>query len=398
MPKLIVVDDEPDICELLSAALIEPGYAVRTCTNGTEAIELFRRERADVVFCDLKLPGLDGLSVLEALKSIDPWVTVIMITGYGSVEVATHALRLGAYDFVEKPFTDGQIKQIANRALEHRRQLKQLALLQGKKIGSAADIPARLVELEQLRHDFLNMVIQDLRTPLGEFNEVLSLAEEGAYGPWADPLKQAFMHEMAKERALLSRLLLESFALFLSHDHRLKVVSTDIRALMEGILKEVQPLCDKKRLRLKTSLPPEPLSGPMDGERLSAVVRELLDNAVQFTPSVGTIEVELARTDKGFRIRVSDSGCGMTDREREWLFTAFRQPRGEKPERRRKLGLGLALVKHYVDLLNGTLDVTSVPGEGSHFVIALPWLSRPEKEPDGGAAVPEKKNAKLRTR
>ncbi len=382
MAKLLVVDDEPDVCELLAAALSEAGYAVRTCTNGTEAIELFRRERADLVFCDLKLPGIDGLSVLEAMKGIDPWATVIMVTGYGSVEVATHALRLGAYDFVEKPFTDTQIQKVASRALEHRRQLRQLTLVQGKS-GSAADIPARLVELEQLRADFLNMVIQDLRTPLGQLNKALALANEGFYGPWDDP-KQPFLHELARVRALLSRLLLEGFALFLSHEQRVTATLGDVRSVLEGIVKEMRGQCEKRQLMLKTALPSSPVEGSMDTEKLACIARELLENAVHFTESGGKITVSLVSQQRGFQLQVVDTGCGIAEKEQGWLFTAFRQLRTDRPEQRKKLGLGLALVKYYTDLLNGTIHVQSTPGKGSEFTVNLPWLNRTDPVQNNG--------------
>jgi DNA-binding NtrC family response regulator len=127
MAKFLVVEDEPDACKALADLLTQSGVAVRACENGTEAIEVCRKERVDLVFCDLKLPGLDGLAVLEAIKRIDPWATIIVVTAYGSVDSATHALRLGAYDFIEKPFTPAQIQQVARRAMDHRHTLAQLA-------------------------------------------------------------------------------------------------------------------------------------------------------------------------------------------------------------------------------------------------------------------------------
>ncbi len=363
MAKLLVVDDELEMCESPSEALANPGYSVETCQTGTAAIELFRRERADLVFCDLKLPGLDGFEVLGALKGIDPWATVIIVTGYGSVETATHALRLGAYDFVEKPFTVAQIQQVANRALEHRRQLRELTLLQGKP-GSATDLPTRLTELEQLKADFLTLVIQELRTPFRLLSEALSLAQEGFYGSWADPLKEQFLNRCRRIHTLLSRLLLGGLAFFLNHEHRVTAVSGDVRLGIEQVLEEARPRCEERHLTLGVLLPDSPVVGLTDSEKIACIARELIDNAINSTPPGGLIEVRLTCQDsKGFQIQIKDTGRGITDEEKGWLFTQHGQ----------RVSLGLPLVQHYVDLLNGTIQLESQLGQGSCFTVRLPW-------------------------
>ena len=381
MSKLLVVDDEEEICEQLALTLGQAGCAVHTCANGTEAIEFFRRERADVVLCDLKLPGLDGLSVLEAMKGIDPWVTIIVMTGYSSVETATHALRLGAYDFVEKPFTAALVLQITHRALEHRRKLRELSLLQGRD-GSAADVQARLVQLEQLRADFLHMVLRDLKAPLKELDRTVEMVERENSAS-EDALKQqALLQELNRTRSLLARLSLESFALFLSYEQRASIETVDVRALLANLLEKSRPRCQEAGLALQELLPQEPVVGMTDAEKVSWIALELLENALQFTPSGGKIACELTAEPGGFLLRVQDTGSGIGEQEKAWLFSSLQLPPNHRSQPQKKIGQGLALVKHYVDFLNGTIQAHSAPGQGSTFIVRLPWWDHPQPRQD----------------
>lgn len=372
MAKLLVVDDESEVLEAFSAALSQAGLAVHTCENGTAAIELFRRERADLVFCDLKLPGIDGLGVLGALKGIDPWATVIMVTAYGSIETATHALRLGAYDFLEKPCTLAQIQQVAKRALEHRRQLREMAALQGKP-GQASDLPSRLVELEQLRADFLTMVIQDLREPLRLLTKTLDLAREGFYGIWSE-VQRPFLHQCSRVQVFLTRLLLGSFAIFLSHDERLETAPVELHALIKEISREMEPHLEERGVALQTTLSHEPACGRTDVGKVTSMVRELLNNAICATEKGGEIHLELSTQPDGFQIRVSDTGCGISEEEKKWLFTTFHSIAHERPHPKgKKVSLGLPLVQHYLDLLNGQILLENNSPQGSRFTVTIPW-------------------------
>lgn len=112
---ILIVDDQEDIRRSLSGILEDEGYQVLTTDNGTEALELAREEVPDLVLLDIWMPGLDGLQTLEQLKNLLPDLTVVMMSGHGTIETAVKATKLGAYDFVEKPFSlDKVLITIAN--------------------------------------------------------------------------------------------------------------------------------------------------------------------------------------------------------------------------------------------------------------------------------------------
>ena len=115
---VLIVDDEQDIREGSERILIRMGFNVSKAVNGEEALELFQKTRPDIVLLDLKMPGMDGMEVLEKIRTIDDSIIVIVITGYATVETAIQAMKQGAYDFIPKPFEPDQLRLIVNRAAE----------------------------------------------------------------------------------------------------------------------------------------------------------------------------------------------------------------------------------------------------------------------------------------
>lgn len=118
--KILVVDDEPIVCRSCFRILNEAGYQVETVLSGQEALEKVDHQSFDVVLVDLKMPGLDGMEVLQRIRKVHPEVIVIMITGYATVESAVEAMKLGASDYVPKPFTPDELCIIVEKALEKR--------------------------------------------------------------------------------------------------------------------------------------------------------------------------------------------------------------------------------------------------------------------------------------
>jgi len=129
MEKILIVDDEAFIRDNLERILTEDGYRAVSTEFGKEAVDLVSEEDIDLVLLDLNLGGRSGLEVLRELKEVDPGVLVIIITGYGTVESAVEALKLGAYDYIKKPFKADAIRLIVRLALETqslRREVRHL--------------------------------------------------------------------------------------------------------------------------------------------------------------------------------------------------------------------------------------------------------------------------------
>ncbi len=116
-----LIDDEPIIHDVLGQLLEAEGYRVEISASGEEALKKFEEHKFDLILLDLLMPGMDGLEVLRRIKRIDPEALVIIITAYASVESALAAIKMGAYDYIQKPFKNDELLMTIKRALDHRR-------------------------------------------------------------------------------------------------------------------------------------------------------------------------------------------------------------------------------------------------------------------------------------
>ena len=117
-PRILVVDDEMIVCESCKRILEEEGYEVETALSGKEAFEKMKGNPFDVVITDLKMPGIDGMEVLRTFRKEYPEAIIIMITGFSTVETAVEAMKLGAFDYIPKPFTPDEVSIVVKKAIE----------------------------------------------------------------------------------------------------------------------------------------------------------------------------------------------------------------------------------------------------------------------------------------
>jgi two-component system phosphate regulon sensor histidine kinase PhoR len=140
--QILVIDDEQIMREGCSRILSKDAWAVICAENGTKGLEEIKAhsEKIDVILLDLMMPGMSGMEVLDHVRTIDPNLLVIVITGYATVESAVEAMKKGAYDFIPKPFTPDQLRIVVRRALEKRALQKEAEFLRKEREKSLRDI------------------------------------------------------------------------------------------------------------------------------------------------------------------------------------------------------------------------------------------------------------------
>jgi DNA-binding response OmpR family regulator len=152
--KVLLIDDEPDVIELCQRALEQEGFEVKGALNGEEGLRLFSEGDFDLILLDVKLPDRDGLDVLSTVQEMDPEMAVIIISGYGTMEMAIRALKLGAQDFLLKPFTPKQLVTSMQKVLERRRLIQENLRLKARlpilEISKALMAEVNLQRLVQL--------------------------------------------------------------------------------------------------------------------------------------------------------------------------------------------------------------------------------------------------------
>jgi DNA-binding NtrC family response regulator len=133
--RIMLIDNEEGLCLMMEAVLVDNGYAVKSYTRSFEAVEEFVPGQWDLVISDIKMPGMDGLEVLQKVKAKEPGVPVIMITAYATVEMSIQALRRGAYDMLTKPFEPEELLYRVKNALKHTELIEENRELREELVG-----------------------------------------------------------------------------------------------------------------------------------------------------------------------------------------------------------------------------------------------------------------------
>ena len=143
--KILVVDDDQALADNLVEYLSKLGYQAAAAYGGREALTMFEQGDFQLVITDLKMPEMDGMELLDAVKELDSRVVVMVITGYGSIESAVDAIKRGAFDFIPKPFQMEELEVIVKRALERHTLFRQLGVFRGLTLALIISIPFWLV-------------------------------------------------------------------------------------------------------------------------------------------------------------------------------------------------------------------------------------------------------------
>src|ERR1039458_5545260 len=127
--KILIVDDELVVRDSLGKWFTSEGYTARSVGSGREALEVLGQASFDLALLDIKMPGMDGIELQARLKEADPDLSVIIMTGYGSVDTAVQALKRGAYDYITKPVDPDELSHLVANALEHKRARREVVRL-----------------------------------------------------------------------------------------------------------------------------------------------------------------------------------------------------------------------------------------------------------------------------
>src|SRR5262249_11153921 len=170
---ILIVDDEADICELVSGLLQDEGYSTRTARESDGALNEIKARRPNLVFLDIWLQGsrLDGLQLLDSFKELHPELPVVMISGHGNIETAVAAIKRGAYDFIEKPFKADRLVLVADRALETSRLKREV-----RELKAIPTLPTRMVG----RSPAINQLRQAVEKTAPTNSRILIVGPSGA--------------------------------------------------------------------------------------------------------------------------------------------------------------------------------------------------------------------------
>lgn len=186
---ILIVDDEQPIRESLSGLFEDEGYLVSTAPSGEEAVARFRKHPVDCIFLDIWMPGIDGLETMSRIKQVDPYVPVIMMSGHATIDTAIRATKLGAFDFIEKPFSTDKLLILLRNAIESRHLSIENSDL---KLESHSDLPQLIGDSPVIKE--VRKLIQ--KVAMGD-SPILILGEHGT----GKSIAARLLHENSKRKS-----------------------------------------------------------------------------------------------------------------------------------------------------------------------------------------------------
>jgi signal transduction histidine kinase len=365
--RILVIDDETGMREGCRRALAPAGYIVDTAADLTTGQDLAGRKDYDLFLLDVMLPDGSGLDLIDPILQQDPNAICIVMTGFGSVQMAIEAVRRGAYDFLSKPFTADELLMAIDQGLE-RRQLKAIEA----QAELLAQTKAELERLDEVKSQIMLKVAHELRAPVAAVQSYINLILTGYVTP--NELKPTLSRVQERLQEMLDLIadLLELARLKQARD---QVVTEASPQHMADILKEACDLLREQAHEKKQIFQVEILDHPVilaDRDRLKHIWTNLISNAIKYTPESGRVVVSLEADDRRLVGTVADSGMGIAEEDIPHLFQDFFRTDQAKASGEIGTGLGLSIVKQIVESYGGEIKVTSGLGQGTRFTFTLP--------------------------
>lgn len=379
-PRILIVDDDAALLQALPQAvtLRMQDVSVDVADSATGALQLVQEHDYDAIVSDIKMPGMDGLALIEKLHMLCPDTPTVLITGHGEHDLAIQALRVGAYDFIQKPIDRDyfitalqraiQIYQMRRQITEQQKALEQYASYLEQAVTERT---RELAEANAAKDIFISVASHELKTPLTTLKGITQMLRRRVVNGEPVELKTFSMLENSIRRmeVLVNDFLNTSLVdagMFSLHRQ-----SGDLIALCQNLLADYR---EEMGPWLHIDILESDLKIDMDCERISQVLLNLLSNARKYSPPDTPITVRVERRGNQAIISVSDQGIGIPPERLSHIFERFyRVPEVEiQTGSSSGVGLGLYIAQKIVERHNGHITAKSTPGQGTTFTICLP--------------------------
>ena len=400
-PILLAIDDDPDNRAFLTKAVAKQGFEVVTAPNATQARRQLDGRRPALIFLDVQMPEESGLALLPQMLRDYPESVVVMMTAYGSEQVAAEALRGGADDYIAKPIDLQRLRALLERNLEKQRLraerqslvarlkdsnrylMRQHAALR-RADEEILQINRQLEQSNRYKSEFLANMSHELRTPLNAvlgFSEILLDATmnitSGERTEFLRNIHSSGQHLLGLINDILDLAKIEAGKMEL-HAEEMPVAEA-----LQEVTSILEPMARQQGLQLIMAGLADVGVIMADRSKFKQVLYNLLSNAVKFTPPPGQITITVKDSPEHLTVSVHDTGIGMKEEDLPKLFREFEQIDGSYTRRYQGTGLGLALCRRFVEMHGGRIWAESHFGKGSTFTFTIPRDARlgPAAEP-----------------
>ena len=372
--NLLIVDDEPGIRSGIRRILTnfsvdfpflkeEFVFTIEEAESGEDAIKIIDNSAIDIVLLDNKLPGMDGIEVLEYINKKQYDCSVMMITSYASLDLAIKATNNGAYNFVPKPFTPQELKtsiEGITKNLYLRRMTKQLNTV-GK----------------QIRFQFLSVLSHELKSPINAIEGYLHIMEERQVGNNLDDYEMMIQRSLERIRGMRSLIMdMLDLTRLESGKKARDVKKLDLVELMRISKDTMSPMAIQKNIKILINANSPEINFIGDQQEIEIIFNNLVSNAVKYNKENGEVNCTLEEEENSIKISVSDTGIGMSEEDIPKLFHDFVRIKNEKTKAISGTGLGLSIMKKIVEeVYHGSVQVESVVDQGTTFTVVIPKIN-----------------------
>ncbi len=370
--SVLIVDDDPVVRSLIRATLENDGFGAIEAVDGVEGCELYDKHRPDLLLVDVVMPRMDGYELCRELRrhAQSAYVPIVVATSLDDVPSIARAYDAGATDFIPKPINwlvlNHRIRYIlrASRAFEEVRA-NQERLITARDAAEAAN---------RSKSEFLANMSHELRTPLNAIIGFSGMMSDRMFGPLNDRYAE-YAGLIGDSGHHLLAIISDILDVAKSDAHRLTLTEeeVDIARVRTLSLTLVEEMARKAGVDYASEI-----EGPLprlhaDPAKLTQILVNLLSNAIKFTPAGGRVRLKIAmRPEGGITFRVEDSGIGMSAHQIPIALEPFGQVDTGLNRKYDGVGLGLPLTKRLVELHDGSLEITSKPGEGTKVSFHIP--------------------------
>ncbi|MFQ4141190.1 ATP-binding protein [Chlorogloeopsis sp. ULAP02] len=356
-PRILLVDDNADMRAYLKR-LLNQRWQVETAADGAIALSQIQQQPPDLVLTDVMMPQMDGLQLLQALRS-DPQtksIPIILLSARATEEATVEGLATGADDYLIKPFS---ARELIARVETH----LQLARLRQEQSAN------------RFKTEFLMTVTHELQAPLVTILGWARLLQTKSIDSQTTTRALAAIERNATIEAKLVKDLLDVSSI-LCGKFQLNSQSVDLVLLVQNAIATFREAAQAKNIQLVETVSNVAQSYVLaDRDRLIKIITNLLDNAIKFTPAGGQVNVRLERFESEVHMTVTDTGIGISPEFLPLVFDRFTQ--AEVPSRHSPggVGIGLAIARQLVQLHGGTIEAASDGiGRGAKFTVKLPLM------------------------
>lgn len=368
----LLVDDLEDNLLSLEALLRREGLVLLKARSGEEALELMLVHEIALGLLDVQMPGMDGFELAELMRGNERTrhIPIIFLTASASDNQRNfRGYEAGAVDFIQKPIEWDILRSKANVFFELHRQRQQIAA-QRDKLEVYAQ---KLATSDRYKDQFLAILAHELRNPMTPLRVGLDILKSDP-----SPERAVRIHDVM-DRQLVHLVRLVDDLLDVSRVSQGKIVlkreDVDIAEIIQSAIESTRPLIDAGKHEFRINLEPLRLRVNGDRIRLAQVVGNLLSNAAKYTPAGGALALDVYQEKAHVVIVVRDNGMGIPLAMQSSIFELFTQVGEHIARAQGGLGIGLALVKQFVAMHDGSITVNSAgEGAGSSFTVRLPLL------------------------